>query len=353
MDIAPRLPSSCHAGAVRPLLLPGLRWAWRTRDTVQFGIEVPLPLVVTGLPELARDLLPLLDGSRDRDQLVAALDAPGSVVDVVLERLLHFGVLIDGRRWPGGRGLTPEGLARLLPDHRVASTLPRFRADPASRFDQLGRTRVVVEGLSRLGATVWTSLTAAGVARVDAHDTRRVEASDVSVGGFGPTEVGRQRSELPALRQSWVTRRAPRYVQQSLHVLTDAVDVETRSRRLVASGTPHLVVTCQERIGRVGPLVVPGTTPCRHCITLARRDRDPGWAQVWRQLDPYTRTDTDASLVGMTAHLATAHVLEWMTGGEPTTLTGQLELTAPEGTVRLVPVARHPECGCAWPDLAG
>lgn len=335
------------------MLVPGLRWAWRAPDTVQFGIEVPRPLVITGLPPLAHDLLPLLDGSRDRDALVPMVDAPPSMVDVVLERLRHFGVLIDGRRWPGGRGLTPDGLARLLPDHRVASTLPRFRADPASRFDQLARTRVVVEGLSRLGAVVWTSLTAAGVARVDAHDTRRVEARDVCVGGFTPTEVGRRRSELPALRQPWVTRGAPRYALQSLHVLTDAVDVETRSRRLVASGTPHLVVTCQERIGRVGPLVVPGATPCRHCVTLARRDRDPGWAQVWRQLDPRSAPDADSSLVGMTAHLATSHVLEWMTGGEPPTLTGQLELVAPEGSTRLLPVSRHPECGCAWPDLAG
>lgn len=335
------------------MLLPGLRWAWRAPDTAQFGVEVPRPLVVTGLPALAHDLLPLLDGSRDRDALVSMLDAPGSVVDVVLERLRHFGVLIDGRRWPGGRGLTPEGLARLLPDHRVATTLPRFRTDPASRFDQLARTRVVVEGLSRLGAVLWTSLTAAGVARVDAHDTRRVEARDVCVGGFTPMEVGRLRSELPALRQPWFTREAPRYTQQSLHVVTDAVDPEMRSRRLVATGTPHLIVTCQERIGRVGPLVIPGATPCHHCVSLARRDRDPGWPQVWRQLRPHSSPDADASLVGVTAHLAASHVLEWLTGGEPPSLTGQLEVTAPEGGTRLLPFTRHPECGCAWPDLAG
>lgn len=337
---------------VHPLLVPGVRWAWRDRTTLQLGIEVPRPVIITGLPAFTHRLLPLLDGCRSRDDLQSMVDAPGPALDLVLERLGHFGLVVDGRRWPGGRGLTPDALARLLPDHRVATALPRFQHDPAARFDQLGRTRVVVEGLSRLGAVVWTVLTAAGVGRVDARDPRRVQPDDVCVGGFAPSEVGQWRSDLPALRQPWVTRAAPRYAAQVLHVLTDAIDLEQRCQQLVAARTPHLVVTCRERIGRVGPLVVPGRTACWHCVTLAHRDRDPGWAQVWRQLEVAASPDTDASLVGMTAHLASAHVLEWVTGGEPPTLDGQVVLTAPEGTSVRQPVTPHPECGCAWPDLA-
>ena len=335
------------------MLIPGLRWAWRTLDTVQFGIEVPEPLLVTGLPPFARDLLPLLDGSRSPHDLATAVGASAAAVDVVLSRLDHFGVIIDGGRWPGGRGLAPDGLARLLPDQRVISALPRFRSDPASRLDRLATSRVVVEGLSRLGAVLWTALTAAGVARVDADDARRVAPQDVCPGGFAPAEVGRQRCELPRLRQQWVTRAAPRYAAERLHVLTDAVDVEIRSQQLVAGGTPHLVVTCQEQVGRVGPLVLPGRTPCRHCVTLARRDHDPGWAQVWRQLGPDASPDAESSLVGMTAHLAAAHVVDWLTGGSPPTLTGVVEITAPHGTAAVLATARHPECGCAWPDLVG
>lgn len=336
-----------------PLLVPGLRWAWRAHDTVQFGVEVPQPLLVTGLPPFTRDLLPLLDGTRTRDELVRTVDQPPAAVDVVLDRLGHFGLVVDGGRWPGGHGLTPDGLARLLPDQRVATTHPRFRKDPASRLDRLATTRVVVEGLSRLGAVLWTALTASGVAKVDARDSRLVTPGDVCVGGFAPSEVGRHRAELPELRQQWATRTAPRYVAGHLHVLTDAVDVESRSRQLVAVGAPHLLASCQEQIGRVGPLVVPGRTPCRRCVTLARRDRDPGWAEVWRQLEVSASPDAESSLVGMTAHLAVAHILDWLTGGVPATLTGVVELTSPQGGVRVVPTAPHPECGCAWPDLAG
>lgn len=344
---------------MRPMLVPGLRWAWRTHDTVQFGVDVPNPLLVTGLPPFAHTLLPLLDGTHTIDELITALAvsrpeqpaATPAAVRGIVERLHQLSVLIEGGRWPGGRGLRPGALPRLLPDHRVASSLPRFRQDAASRLDRLAASRIVVEGLSRLGAVMWTSLTAAGVARVDARDSRPVTPADVCVGGFSPAEIGQPRSALPGLHGAWVTRTAPRYAATVLHVLTDAVDVAARSQQLTARGTPHLVVTCRERIGRVGPLTLPGQTPCPNCLTLAHRDRDPGWVQVWRQLGSCPSPDTDASLVGMTAHLATAHVLDWLTGGRPTTLAGQIELTAPDGVTRVIPAAQHPECGCAWPDV--
>lgn len=345
---------------MRPMIVPGLRWAWRTPDTVQFGIDVPAPVLLTGLPAFTHQLLPLLDGSRTNDALLPALcaDRPpdtqpptSDAVHAVLERLVHFELVVDGGSWPGGRGLRPEGLARLLPDHRVASSTPRFRSDPAARLDQLAGTRVVVEGLSRLGAVLWSALTASGVARVDARDPRPVAPEDVCVGGFTPAEIGRRRCELPSLREQWSTRAAPRYASTVVHVLTDAVDVEARSRHLVATGRPHLVVTCRELIGRVGPLTVPGRTPCAHCVTLARRDRDPGWAHVWRQLDAPPSPDADSLLVGVTANVAAAHLLDWLTEGTPSTLSGQLELSAADGATRLLPAAPHPECGCAWPDL--
>ena len=337
---------------MRPFLRPGLRWAWRSPDTIQFGVDVPQPLVVTGLSSSARDLLPLLDGSRTATSLVAALDAPVSVVDIVLERLLHFGVLIDGRRWPGGRGLTPEGLARLLPDHRVAGTLPRFRADPASRFDQLARTRVVVEGLSRLGAIVWTSLTAAGVARVDAHDTGASRpATSASAGSPPRRSVVSDLSSPPCVSRGSLAR--PRAT--SSRACTSS-PMPSTSRRAVAAWwlLGHPTSSSPARSGSdawdpwsslaplhvttASPWPVATLTPAGPRCGGSRPPHPNGHGRVARRHD------------GPPGHLARPRVDD---GREPTTLTGQLELTAPEGSVRLLPVARHPECGCAWPDLAG
>ena len=87
------------------MLLPGLRWAWRAPDTVQFGIDVPRPLVITGLSPLAADLLPAPGRLADRDALVLErADAPAAMV------VTRFSTLTRGyvRGWSstagGGRG---------------------------------------------------------------------------------------------------------------------------------------------------------------------------------------------------------------------------------------------------------
>ena len=73
-----------------------------------------------------------------------------------------------------------------MPDHRCATALERFRADPAARWDALGGAHVTVVGVSRLGATISRALAAAGVARVDLDDPRPVSTADVCSGGFVP-----------------------------------------------------------------------------------------------------------------------------------------------------------------------
>ena len=192
------------------------------------------------------------------------------------------------------------------------------------------------------------ALAAAGVGRVDIDDPAPVTPADVSLGGFAPKDVGGRRSGLQLAHSNAATR--ARRIRRRLVLVTDAVEEHPRCRALAAAGTAHLVVSCRELIGRVGPLVVPGRTACQFCLELARRDVDAGWADVWRQQLPTPTPDADAVLVGITAHIAAAHVLEWLTGGQPPSLGGFVEVVAPVGTTTHRRLAQHPECGCRWPD---
>ena len=56
---------------MRPALKPGLETVWRNRDTVQIGIDPRRAIALTGMRGAA-GLLRLLDGSRDRHQVLAA-----------------------------------------------------------------------------------------------------------------------------------------------------------------------------------------------------------------------------------------------------------------------------------------
>lgn len=349
---------------MRPMPCPGLRWAWRSPDTLQFGIDVPHPLIISDLPPVCRPLLSSLDGVRTEEEVVARLVADG--IDVtgglestaVLKQLVELGVIVDGGQWPGGLPTSRDVRERMLPDVRCASALEKWRLKPAARWDALSRAHVTVVGASRLGATVSRALAAAGVGRVDIDDPGVVTTADVSVGGFALDDVGGRRADLVAARPEPTTttrtrtrtRTSTRSIERRLVVVTDAVETHTRCRALGAAGTPHLVVSCHELLGRVGPLVAPGRSPCQFCLELARRDVDPGWADIWRQQVADPTPDTDAVLVGITAHIAAAHILDWLTDGQPPSVGGFVEVAAPDGTTTRRRFSQHPECGCAWPD---
>ncbi|MCZ3386220.1 MAG: ThiF family adenylyltransferase, partial [Actinomycetia bacterium] len=325
-------------------------------DTVQFGIDVPHPLIVGGLPAMGRPLLERLDGIRTDHDIFASLiedrvdTTDGAEPAALLERLVELGIVVDGGRWPGNLSVTGDSRDRLLPDVRAASAFERWRHEPAGRWDALRRAHVTVAGASRLGATLGRTLAAAGVGRIDIDDPRQVTAADVSIGGFAPSDIGRFRADPLATRPPSTTGQRGRGAGRRLVIVTDAVDPHRRCRLLSAAGTVHLVVSCQEQIGRVGPLVEPGHTPCQFCLELTRRDIDAGWADIWRQQVATATPDADALLVGITAGIAAMHAVEWLTDGQPPSLGAFVEVLAPHGAATLRRITRHPECGCAWPD---
>ena len=107
---------------MRPALKQGLLPVWRDRDTLQIGIDSRRAVALTGLGGAAW-LLSLLDGSRDRAQVIAAAvdrGLPASLADHVLTLLAAAGALDDH---PAGtlRALTQAERARLAPELADAS----------------------------------------------------------------------------------------------------------------------------------------------------------------------------------------------------------------------------------------
>jgi bacteriocin biosynthesis cyclodehydratase domain-containing protein len=107
---------------VRPALKQGLLPVWRDRDTLQIGIDSRRAVALTGLGGAAW-LLSLLDGSRDRAQVIAAAvdrGLPASLADHVLTLLAAAGALDD---YPAGtlRALTQAERSRLAPELADAS----------------------------------------------------------------------------------------------------------------------------------------------------------------------------------------------------------------------------------------
>lgn len=336
---------------MRPMLNPGLRRVWRDPSTVQFGVDVPEPVVLQGVDDSTAALLDRLDGSMSSAAFVQRAVQDGheaAAVSKLLRELTQSGAVIDAATWPGGRALTVAARARLVPD-LAAAALTEFAHGPADRCEQLASTSLTIHGVGRLGAVLGTLLSASGIGRIHVVDDRTVRPEDVCVGGFTSDDLGQPRASVTHHLAAW---RSVGDVpsQRDLAVVTNAVDSRQVAQVLTAAGTPHLVVTSAEGVGRVGPFVMPGQSSCLRCHDLTRTDHDPGWPRVVVQLgDSADQVACDSNLTLATGAIAALHVISWLSTGQPPSLNGVLELQLPHGRSHQQSVPIHPACGCAWP----
>src|SRR5260370_35222782 len=109
---------------MRPALKAGLLPAWRDRDTLQLGVDPRRAVALSGLGQAA-GVISLLDGSRDRETVIATAQTygiPAEAANRVLALLAAAGVLDD----------FPARLHASLPDHLRARLAPELAtASPA------------------------------------------------------------------------------------------------------------------------------------------------------------------------------------------------------------------------------
>jgi len=177
---------------MRPALKPGLLPVWRNRDTVQIGIDPRRAVALTGMRG-AGGLLRLLDGSRDRLQVLAAagdLGMDAAATDRVLTLLAAGGALDDFPVSTYG-ALPPGRRARLAPELATVS-LARRDADGGARA--LARRQaacVRVHGESRAGLCIAGLLTAAGIGLVISTGPAAARPGEPASGPGRPATPGR------------------------------------------------------------------------------------------------------------------------------------------------------------------
>lgn len=149
---------------MRPALKQGLLPVWRDRDTLQIGIDSRRAVALAGLGGTAW-LLSLLDGSRDRAQVIAAAadrGLPASLADHVLTLLAAAGVLDD---YPAGtlRALTQAERARLAPELADASLAHGDTDGGARILARRQASRIHVCGPGPITSAIAAILAQAGV----------------------------------------------------------------------------------------------------------------------------------------------------------------------------------------------
>lgn len=284
-------------------LRPGVPVLLRERDHVQVGLTDPLSL--RGLSTEEREFLASLEGRR------AAFSRS--------ERERH-GRLIDA--------LDRHGL--LEP------------ARPPSGFPGVVR----IHGVDPVTTWLAVGLVLAGVSELSIVDPRRPETSDRIPGfpGVGDDDALLRllRDAGPSLRMAAPEEKARLEVLRA-HGASDLV----LTRTLTSLDVPHLDIVTDERAISVGPLIVPGRTPCETCLGIGRTERDSWWPRLALQLGDPRR---DAGLVVpvpealAAAGIAIREIIGFFAGEQPSSTLWRIPFGAhvPESRVCLP----HPDCGC-------
>lgn len=115
--------------------------------------------------------------------------------------------------------------------------------------------------------------------------------------------------------------------------------------QLVRERQPHVVVGLEPERAIIGPLVVPGVTPCLLCQDLAERDRDPSWPRL---VQHQMKTPVDAPPVvrRWAASTIVTQVLAFLAGARPETWAATLELATHTWSLGTRSLQAHQSCQC-------
>jgi hypothetical protein len=318
---------------MRPALKSGLLPVWRDRDTLQIGIDPRRAIALSGMGEAAF-VVGLLDGSRERDQVIAAAaerGVPVKATERILTLLAAGGALDD---FPASTfRQIPLALRARLALELATTSLAHGDGDGGARALARRRAAVVrIEGDQRIGRAAVRILTAASVGRVEF-----VRPPEENAAAETPP---RRTSRSPG-----ATRAEP-----DLVILAGRQPL-TRLAQLARDHVPHLAVIAGEAIGVVGPLVVPQRTACLLCLDYLRAGNDPAWPLILAQLGRRRPEPPacDAVLATAVAAQAAAQALLAIEKGPlaSAAVNGTLELVLPDWKWRRRSWPRHPSCLCA------
>lgn len=283
----PTVPAGPRYRLRRPLTV-----AWRAEGVLQLGLDTP-GLVLDGVP--------------------AGLDAAVGELTTQARTVAELGYLVPG---------VPAPWLQWLVDQLAAAGLLLTGAEPPPTL--------ALVGSGPLADTTAGMLRQAGLPEPTRIAHRRADPGRAQRTPLVPIEhwsqVGDRWPPLTVVATD---------TQEPDRALTDA---------LLAAGRAHLVVRLEADRAVVGPLVLPGTTPCVRCHDLLRCRYDPAWPLLVAQLCR-DRSAADPVLLAWAAATATIQVRCHLAGGDPDVTGRTLEL-AGDHTLRTRDWPVHPECGC-------
>lgn len=330
----------------------------RGSHTLQIGLDRQSAAVLDGMSDAAIRALVRLDGTVSRGELVTTIPE----FEDILNALERLGLIEDAE--PHDSPLSRVRSDRLAHERHVLACIH----GSGSAADEIlaGRARRVVgiRGHDRAAAHIAVGLASAGVGTVGLLGPDHVTSlGDITpVGPFEP-DVSWVEQLSEAVRRQGAHATLLESQPPDLVVIAASADVQPAwtdpelAHDLMSDDIPHYPIAVSGGSARIGPMIIPGLTPCLDCLDLRERDRDRAWPALVDQvrLRHHRTRAQDGAVAALGAAIAVREILTFLDDRSERPKAGNTfeykEFHDSELTPTSVSVIRHPLCGCGWGQL--
>ncbi len=337
------------------------------------GLEVLSP---------ARAALPDMDGTRTCEELSQHLGIPLSEITALLSELDRAG-LIDTEsskisvhtrfHSPNANRASHDGddsndgavqqlHARLLPELSFTTWLSEVRDGGVSAIGRRRDWYVAIYGDSRIATLLYGILLSSGISHTslfvaDAH--KRISEEDMCAGFLHPSDIGllyktrmqalsRELSLFPMMKGSKAVKESDDGLQK-MAIAVGNVPAD-QVQEWMSNGVPHLFIGTPDsaRIS-VGPIVIPGQTPCARCVSMTLEDQNPAWREISMEKLLRPASEVPVALAHHIAGIAALELLRFMDEGQSQLIGTRASVDFHQPTLAVQQsFTRHPACGCNW-----
>lgn len=249
--------------------------------------------------------------------------------------------------------------SKLSPELSFTTWLANVRDGGISLISERRNCEINIFGDSRIASLLYGILLGSGVSRTVLHAPathKTISEEDLCAGFLHSGDIGlsfnartqelaRELSLFPMSQSGQNNDPITRKFAVSIgNVPAD------RLQSWMSEGVPHLIIDNPDGASiTVGPMVIPGQTPCARCITMVKEGQNEAWRDIaWQKLIS-PPAQTPVAVAHYVAGLAALEILRFLDEGASELLgsCSRINYHRPGGSeLRLF--TRHPACGCNW-----
>ena len=332
----------------------------------------------------ARDALNFLNGEESCEELSLNLGTPlDEIVALVSE--LDEGALLDTEaatirvhtrfHSPNAHRASHAGddsndaafqqlKTRLAPELTSATWLANVRDGGVSIVNARRNWQVNIYGDSRIATLLYGIFLSSGLTQTRLHppqENRSVAEPDLCAGFLRGSDIGlsyKSRTEelarelsLFPITTGGISREGN---SDEMEVQRVSIVVGTppsdQLQSWMSEGVAHILIDNPDGASvTVGPLVIPGQTPCTRCVSIANEDLNNLWRDIAWKKQTSPPSEVPVAVAHYVAGLVALELLHYCDEGRSEMLgtSTRINFHRPGASEKRL-YARHPACGCTW-----